>query len=113
LVVDVDQDATPVELPLACTLDAGDGATRVRRWRALAEKSPPRAQRNGHELAIWWRLDTHGANELETLAASERECCAFVTWSVTRQDSDTLLTITAEPGRPDDLDAIMALFAAN
>jgi hypothetical protein len=111
LLVDGDQNATPVELPLACTLDADDGASRLQRWRALAEKSPPRVQRSEHELETWWRLDTHGANELETLAASERECCAFVTWSVTRRDPDTVLTITADPGRPDDLDAIMALFA--
>ncbi len=107
------EDATPSVLPLACTLDADDGATRLQRWRALAEKSPPRVQRSGHELTIRWRLDADGTSELKALAASERECCSFVTWSVSRQDPDTLLTIAADRDRPEELDAIMALFAAS
>lgn len=104
------EDATPNVLPLACTLDAGDGAIRLQRWRALAEKSPPRPQRSGHELAIRWRLDTDGRTELEALVASERECCSFVTWSVSGQAPETLLAIAADPGRPEELDAIVALF---
>lgn len=101
----------PTELPVACTLTAVDGAARMRRWHALAEKCPPRAQRRGHELEIWWRLDADGANELEALAASERECCAFLMWLVSRRDPDTVLTICADPRRPEDIDAIAALFA--
>jgi hypothetical protein len=101
------------ELPLACSLDAGEGAPRLARWRALTEQAPPRAERRGHELALWWRLDSRGVNELEALAAAERECCAFVTWSISRQEPYTVLTVAAAPGRPEDLDAIGALFAAS
>jgi hypothetical protein len=32
---------------------------------------------------------------------------------VSRQDPDTLLTIAADPGRPEGLDAIVALFVAS
>jgi hypothetical protein len=106
------EDATPVALPFGCTLGIDDGATRLQRWRALAEKRPPRAQRSGNELLIWWRLDTRGISELEALADAERKCCAFVTWSVSRRALDTVLTITADPRSPEDLDAITALFAA-
>jgi len=53
-----------------------------------------------------------GTSELEALAASERECCSFVTWSVSRQDPDTLLTIAADPVDR-GLDAIVALFVAS
>jgi hypothetical protein len=109
--VDRAEDATLSPLPLACTLDASDGAARLQRWRALAEKSPPAARRSGHELAIRWRLDTDGTTELEALVASERECCSFVTWSLSSRGPETLLTIAADPGRPEELDAIMALFA--
>ena len=77
------------------------------------KKSPPRTKRSGNELQISWRLDTQSAGELEALADAERECCAFVTWSVSRREPDTVLTITADPGRPEDLDAITALFAAS
>ncbi len=105
------EDATPNVLPLACTLDARDGAIRLQRWRALAEKAPPAARRSGHELTIRWRLDTDGRAELEALVAGERECCPFVTWSVSGHAPDALLTIAADPGRPEELDAIVALFA--
>jgi len=106
-------DGTVSELPLACTLDAGSGALRLQRWRTLAEQSPPRTRRGKHQLEVFWRLDASGTDELHALAASERECCAFVTWSVSRQGPDTVLTIIADPGRGDDLDAIAALFGAS
>ena len=110
VLVDAAEGAVPAGLPVACTLTVEDGATRVRRWRALAEKCAPRAQRRGHELDISWRLDADGANELEALVASERECCAFLMWLVSRRDPDTVLTICADPRRPEDIDAIAALF---
>jgi hypothetical protein len=104
---------TPVQVPLACTLDVADGAARVRRWQALAAGSRPRAQRSGHRLKIWWRVDAAGASELEALVAAERECCAFLTWSVSREDPDSVLQVTADAGRPEDLDAVATLLAAN
>ena len=105
-------EATAAELPIACTLDAGDAAARFQQWRALSQRFPSRARRSGHQLEISWQLDGRAANELEALAAAERECCAFVTWSVSRRDPYSVLTITADSGRPEDLDAITALFAA-
>jgi hypothetical protein len=64
-------------------------------------------------LEIRWRVDADGASELEALVAAERECCAFVTWSVSREDTDSILEVTAAASRPEDLDAIVQLFAAN
>lgn len=57
------------ELPVACTLDAGAGAERVRRWKVLARKSPSRAQRGGNQLEVRWELDPDDAIELSALAA--------------------------------------------
>lgn len=111
--MDSGTDATPADLRVACTLDADDGAARLRHWQALAEQSPPRVQRNAHQLEIRWRLDADSARELEALVAAERECCAFVTWSVNRQEPDTILYITAEEHRPEDLAVIAALFTAS
>jgi hypothetical protein len=108
-----DEAATLVDLPLACTLGADDGAARLRRWQALAEQSAPRARREGNRLEVRWRVDADGAGELEALVAAERECCAFVTWSVSRQDPDSILEVTAAAGRPEDLDGIAQLFVAN
>jgi hypothetical protein len=73
----------------------------------------PRARRDGHRLEIRWRVDADGARELETLVAAERECCAFLTWSVSRDGPDSILEVTAAASRPKDLDSIAQLFAAN
>jgi hypothetical protein len=85
----------------------------MRRWQALAAKAPPRARRTDNRLDVRWHLDTDGAIELDLLAAAERECCSFLSWTVTRADTDTILTVTADPSRPDDVATIAALFAAN
>jgi hypothetical protein len=73
----------------------------------------PRARRNGHRLEIRWRVDADGASELEALVAAERECCSFVTWAVSREDPDSILEVTAAASRPEELDAIAQLFAAD
>ena len=101
------------ELPAACTLGAGDGVARMRRWQALAENARPRARLNNNRLDVRWHLDADGAIELDLLAAAERECCSFLSWSVTRTGTESMLTVTADPSRPEDVAAIAALFAAS
>ena len=64
-------------------------------------------------MEIRWRVDAAGASELEALVVAERECCAFVSWSVSREDPDSIVQITADASKPENLDAIAALFAAN
>jgi len=102
-----------VELPVACTLGVGDGVARMRRWQALAEKAPPRARRTDNRLDVRWHLDADGAIELDLLAAAEHERCSFVSWTVTRPGTDSVLTVTGDPSRPDDVATIAALFAAS
>lgn len=110
--VDSAADAGSTELPVACSLGADDGAARLRRWRALVEKSTPRVQHNAHRLEIRWRLDAGAARELAALAEAEGECCPFLRWSVSRQGPDAVLNVTAERDRPEDVAAITALFTA-
>jgi hypothetical protein len=98
-----------VELPLACTLGPADGAERMRRWHALVAAAPPRLRRGSGRLELRWQLDAVGARELEALVAAERDCCGFVTWTLDRDDDGPTLTITAQPGRPDDVEAILAM----
>ncbi|HEX4033405.1 MAG TPA: hypothetical protein VHX66_03090 [Solirubrobacteraceae bacterium] len=99
-------------LPLACALGAGEGAERLRRWYALAERSPPHAQRSNHQLELRWQLDDADASELADLVDAEREFCSFVSWGLSRVGTDNVLTVTADPARPEDLVAIATLFAA-
>lgn len=101
------------ELPLACTLGLADGAERLRRWHALAAAAPPQLRRERGRLELRWSLDDASVDELEALVAAERECCGFVDWTLAPEADGALLTITAQPGRADDVQAIVGLFGSN
>lgn len=51
--------------------------------------------------------------ELQALAAAERQCCSFAQWNVTHEEDYVVLHVAADPGRPDDIAAIAALFRAD
>jgi hypothetical protein len=99
-------------LPIACTLAPGDGAERMRRWQALAERARPIAHLSGHLLEVRYPPGPDVDSELRELAAAERECCSFVTWTVSREQDHVLLRVAADPERPDDVVGIASLFAA-
>ena len=100
-------------MPVACTLGPNDGAARMRRWHELSARGGPRTRRRGHVLEVRY-TSRHGIREeLEALAAAERECCPFVTWTVGQEGSYVLLRVEADPARPDDVALIAALFGAD
>ena len=105
--------AAPAELPLACTLGPDDGAARLRRWRALAAKSPPRAERSGNTLEVRWQLQAGVKDELQALAAAERQCCSFLRWTVSSEGADAILRVTADESGRSDMAPIAALFGAD
>jgi hypothetical protein len=47
----------PIELPVACTLVAPDGAQRMKQWKALQVKGRPSARRDGHQLIVACRAE--------------------------------------------------------
>jgi hypothetical protein len=77
-----DESTPDEEVPVACTLGQDDGQVRMRRWRALGAAADPRAQRSGHRLEMRYAPGPGIREELERLAAAERQCCSFVTWEV-------------------------------
>jgi len=50
--------------------------------------------------------------ELEALAAVERECCSYVGWDVIQDEDHVVLRVAADPRTPEDLTSIAALFGA-
>jgi hypothetical protein len=92
-------------------LGVGDGV-RVRRWQALADTAPPRVRRSDNRLDVLWHLDADHAIELDLLVAAERDRCSFLSWPVTVVGNDSVLTVAADPDRPDDVAAFAALFSA-
>lgn len=101
-----------VDLPLACTLGPADGPERMRRWRALAATANPTAQRNGRELEVRFQPGPGVLAELEELTAAERQCCSFVTWTVTQDANQPVLHVTASIDTPDGVLPIALLFGA-
>lgn len=103
-------NATGAELPLACALGPDDGAARMRRWQALADQGRPTARRSGHRLQVRYEPEPGVREELEALAAAERQCCSFVAWDVTQEGQNPVLYVTADPNAPDEVAPIAVLF---
>jgi hypothetical protein len=98
-------------LPIACTLSAGDLASRVAELRALggdgllsATEAPGRA-----ELRFAPGPDIR--TRVEAAAAAEADCCAFLDFRVTSEPEATVLTITAPNGGGEAIPLLVAAFA--
>jgi hypothetical protein len=102
-----------VQLPVACTLGPDDGAARMQRWEALSARGRLSARRRGHLLEVRYEPVSGLREELQALAAADRACCSFAEWQVTREEDHIVLHVSADPGRPDDIAAIAALFRAD
>jgi ABC-type phosphonate transport system ATPase subunit len=83
------------ELPLACTLEATDGAARLARWRALSDARLS-VRRTPDQLIVRYRSQRGVQQELEALVAAERQCCSFADWEVTRDSEHVLLRIRSD-----------------
>jgi hypothetical protein len=94
-------------LPVACTLQQADAATRSRRWQALNERAEPRAELVPGRLELRYQPGVGVQQELLELAAAERECCPFVTWEVVAEGAGPAVRVT---GEPDGVRAVAAMF---
>lgn len=87
---------------IACTLDAAGLADRKRDWAAL-RGSRVGEHRTADTLTTMWRLDPGVQAELERLVAAERQCCAFLRFTLTIRDGAvTLVTGFPEGLSPND-----------
>ena len=84
-----------MDIPVACTLDAGALADRRTEWAALrAFRTEER--RTATTLITTWRRAEGVQAELERLVAAERECCPFLGLELTIRD-DFLTLVTSFP----------------
>ncbi len=81
--------------PVACSLNATDLALRADRWQALAERAAGAVSRTETGLRLSFRAGEGVAAELAELAALERDCCAFATWSVAEAGDQVVLDVSA------------------
>jgi hypothetical protein len=85
----------------------------MHRWEALSARGHVSARRRGHLLEVRYEPVPGLREELQALAAAERACCSFADWQVTQAEDHVVLHVAADPGRPDDIAAIAALFRAH
>lgn len=86
---------TSRRMPIACNLERAELGERKKEWRALIAS----ALIEKRETEVGLRLTFQGTaeKELERLAAAERECCEFATWTVTRhQENEVALDVRTE-----------------
>lgn len=87
------------EVPIACTLGAGEMSSRLDEWNALLEHVAAR-----HGLADGLRLDFRpgtDVTEIARLAAAEQSCCRFFDFALTIDARGMALEVHAPPdGQP-------------
>jgi len=97
-------------LPVACSLGQADLAGRADRWRALAGRALARVSSTPRGLLLVFGAGPDVADELEALAALERGCCAFATWSVRADGGEIVLEVSGDGDEA--AAAIQSMFAA-
>ena len=95
---------------VACTLGTGDRAQRAARWEELTARALRRASRTERGLRLVFGADPGVEDELRSLVALERECCAFAQWSVSA--AGRRLTLEVGGDSEEAVAAAQALFPA-
>lgn len=92
-------DNTTGDVPIACTLGAGEMSSRLDEWNALLQHVVAR-----HGLADGLRLEfrsTSDVTEIARLAAAEQSCCRFFAFALTIDTQGIALEVHAPPdGQP-------------
>jgi hypothetical protein len=96
--------------PVACSLGQADLARRADRWRALAGRALLRVSPTPRGLLLVFGAGPGVADELEALAALERDCCAFATWSLRADGSEITLEVSGDGDEA--VGTIQSMFAA-
>lgn len=83
---------------IACALSDDDREANRGRWHALAARALLAVDTTDRGLRLAFTDAPEVRAELESLAALERGCCAFATWTVIAADGRVLLDVTAKTG---------------
>jgi hypothetical protein len=96
--------------PVACSLGQADLAGRADRWRALAARALSRVSLTPRGLRLVFGAVPGVAADLEELAALERDCCEFATWSVRAHGSELTLEVSGDS--EEAVTAVQSMFTA-
>jgi hypothetical protein len=97
------------ELPVACSLTGPQAAERAEEFRELARRALAGRDRRDGALLLRFRSEPGVAEQVEDLAARERECCPFLEVEVGAREGEVELSIAADPEARSVLDAFYEL----
>jgi len=80
-----------IRLPIACTLSAADLGAQAGRWRRLRDEAGLARLEVEDGLRLTFRGDQSVEDELRALVAVENDCCAWASWTVTREGRELVL----------------------
>ena len=103
---------TDTTVPIACTLSAQDGKSRLERWRKLGRQAAPTMRRTTNTIVVTYSATAGVEDELALLAGAESQCCSFLTWDVAVVDGRPTLTVTSPTGDASALDSVAGLWTA-
>jgi hypothetical protein len=83
----IDRPDTESELPIACTLDAGDLESREAEWAAVGSRLISIERSASGSAVLSFAAGAETKAELERLVAAEAECCPFLELSVVDGES--------------------------
>jgi hypothetical protein len=93
---------------VACTLGAADLADTLRRWDRLRRQAALEPVQMADGVRVAFRDEAGVEAELRALVALESACCAWATWSVTREDPLLVLEVRSTGS---GIATLQALFA--
>jgi hypothetical protein len=94
--------------PIACSLGSGDLQRRLGEIAKLGSKRLVAHEVEGGRHLLRFRESAQTRRRLEAIIAAESECCSFLDLSLTEDDGELLLSITA----PEDAQPIADQLAA-
>jgi hypothetical protein len=101
------EDGSP---PVACSLNQTNLAERTARWQALTARALRQTVPTSDGMRLVFAAGPGVVDELESLAALERDCCAFAAWSVRADAGDVTLNVTGDS--EEAVTAVRSLFPA-
>lgn len=82
-------------VPIACTLTSAALAAQASRWELLAGRAMTERAETAHGLRLSFRPEPAADEELRTLVAMEKQCCAWADWTVETRAGQIVLDIHA------------------
>lgn len=100
------------ELPVVCSLGAGDLAQRLAAIAEIGAASLIDQRKEGERHLLRFRSDPLTRERLEGIIAAEAECCAFLDLSLEQDGEDLVLAVAAPESGQHTADAFAMAFAA-